>query len=54
MTASQGEYASQNCFAGLTATDKEYISKDNTAKTIAGRHHQLPLCKSLHTNGSNN
>jgi hypothetical protein len=36
MTASQAGYASQNCFAGFTMTDKEYVSDDNTAKTIAG------------------
>ncbi len=36
MTASQGGYASRNLFAGFTKTDKECISNDNTAKTIAG------------------
>jgi hypothetical protein len=36
MTASQGGYASQNRFAGFTATDKECLSNDDTAKTIAG------------------
>jgi hypothetical protein len=36
MTASQGRCASQNRFSGLMATDKEYISNNDTAKTIAG------------------
>jgi hypothetical protein len=36
MTASQGGYASQNCFAHFTATDKGYVSNENTAKTITG------------------
>jgi hypothetical protein len=36
MTTSQGGYASRNRFAGLTVTNKEYVSNDNTAKTIAG------------------
>jgi hypothetical protein len=45
MTASQGGYASQHHFAGFTATDKEYISDKDTAKTIAGT-------TSSHTNDS--
>ncbi len=36
MTAGQGGNAFQNCFAGLTATDKEYVSGNYTAKSIAG------------------
>jgi hypothetical protein len=36
MTASHGRYASQNHFAGFTATNKEYISNNDTAITIAG------------------
>jgi hypothetical protein len=36
MTTSQGGYASQNCFASFTATNKEYIFDDDKAKTIAG------------------
>jgi hypothetical protein len=36
MIASQGGYASQNRFAGFTATNEEYVSNDDTAKTIAG------------------
>jgi hypothetical protein len=36
MTASQGGYASQNHLAGLTATNKEYASNNDTAETITG------------------
>jgi hypothetical protein len=36
VTASQGGYASQNRFAGFTATDEEDISNDDTAKTKTG------------------
>jgi hypothetical protein len=34
-TTSQGVHASQNHFSGFTVTDDEYISNNNTAKTIA-------------------
>ncbi len=36
MTTGQGGYASQNHFSGLTVTNEEYISDDDTAETIAG------------------
>jgi hypothetical protein len=36
LTAGQGGYVSWNCFAGFTTTTKEYVSDDNTAKTITG------------------
>jgi hypothetical protein len=35
MTTGQGGYASQNRFAELTVTNKEYISNNDTAKTVA-------------------
>jgi hypothetical protein len=35
MTASQDRYASRNHLAGLMTTDKEYISNNDTAETIA-------------------
>jgi hypothetical protein len=36
MTASQGGYGLQNQFAGITATNEEYFSNDNTEETITG------------------
>ncbi len=35
ITARQGGYASRNHYAGLMATNKEYVSDNDTAKTIA-------------------
>jgi hypothetical protein len=36
MTTGQGGYTSQNHFAELTATNEEYVSDNDTAKTITG------------------
>jgi hypothetical protein len=36
MTTGQGRYASQNCFAGLTATNDKYVCNNDSAETIAG------------------